>query len=122
MKRVLAGFLLATVMGCQAANPLIGVWEGSLMGQKLEMTFTADGKFTQSVTVGPAKVAGSGTWSSEGDKVTLNPTGYSVEGAEGAMKALIEAEAKKQMGAPQTATFRSRATSFRSRATAAIWK
>jgi hypothetical protein len=84
MKIYLLAFVVAllALIGCRG-NPLVGTWRGEFppeaaqLGANPEATLTmnADNTFSMAMKMGPADISMSGTYTHEGQQVTLTPTG-----------------------------------------------
>lgn len=88
MKRRIAGWLLmvaamAAVSGCSKPG-LTGSWTGS-MGSgmshaTIDLSFTQDGKFTQTMSGGGMAVVASGTYTTKDDALLMTPLSATVNG------------------------------------------
>ncbi len=101
---------IALLAGCKKTNPLIGTWDGSVNGAQMNMTFEEAGTFNERVTLpnpmGGAEwhAGGSGTYTTEGEKLTLKVTAVDVK----ELPAMAQSMAEKQLkdAASQEVTYK----------------
>lgn len=112
-----ARFLIAILVfaalglcGCAKQDKLIGTWTGKWQTVDIVQTFAADGTYKTSGTINapgmpkPINMEMAGTFTHEGDKLTLTPTSFDMPGVDPAIKGMVESQAKSQMMKPETAT------------------
>jgi hypothetical protein len=97
MKLALLLLPIVILSAACAGRSLVGEWDAEGAGMA-GITFSADNTFSATLAQGPVSAAMSGSYSTESNRITLNPQSIDLQGLEHTgMSAKIESELKKPM-------------------------